>query len=165
MERLGHITHNAVAVQSYYLLRFIRNETPLSHLFFTDDLILYARAHMGQAEVIDSILLEFGKFSGHKVNRRKTSIYFSPNTTDELQQAISSRLDFQHVSCLGKYLSVPVIHKRTLRFYYNFILEKMRGHLTGWAAQSLSLAGRLTLAKSVLSAIPMYFMQSTMLPK
>ncbi|KAK8513884.1 hypothetical protein V6N12_037252 [Hibiscus sabdariffa] len=49
--------------------RFIRNGTPLSHLFFADDLILYARADLDQADVLESILSEFGRFSGHKKYR------------------------------------------------------------------------------------------------
>ncbi|KAK8528312.1 hypothetical protein V6N12_074843 [Hibiscus sabdariffa] len=35
------------------------NDTPLSHLFFIDDLILYARVDMGQAKVMESILSKF----------------------------------------------------------------------------------------------------------
>ncbi|CAN1147835.1 Putative ribonuclease H protein At1g65750 [Linum perenne] len=34
--------------------------------------------------------------------------------------------------------------------------------LTGWKASSLSLAGRVTLAQSVISAIPSYIMQTSM---
>ena len=36
--------------------------------------------------------------------------------------------------------------------------------LSNWKAKSLSLAGRITLAKATLSAIPLYTMQSSMLP-
>lgn len=41
----------------------------------------------------------------------------------------------------------------------------MRKKLAGWKAKLLSLAGRITLAKAVLSAIPIYAMQSTVIPK
>ncbi|KAL4272698.1 hypothetical protein GQ457_13G013490 [Hibiscus cannabinus] len=138
---------------------------PLSHLFFVDDLILYAKVGIHQAEVINAILSEFGTYSGHKVSCRKKSIFFSPNTDIALQQSISSRLGFQRVDCLGKYMGVPVLHRRSHRTDYSFILEKMRAWLSGWASKSLSMAGRITLAKFVLSAIPIYFMQSSMLPK
>ncbi|KAK8563440.1 hypothetical protein V6N12_035586 [Hibiscus sabdariffa] len=62
-----------VAGHCWYPLHFIRNGSLLSHLFFVDDLILYARADMGQVEAIDSILSEFGKFSGHKVSHHLVS--------------------------------------------------------------------------------------------
>lgn len=41
---------------------------------------------------------------------------------------------------------------------FNFILSKVRSKLNGWEAKKLSLADRITLAKSVLLAIPNYFM-------
>ncbi|CAN1788712.1 Putative ribonuclease H protein At1g65750 [Linum perenne] len=40
----------------------------------------------------------------------------------------------------------------------------MDNKLSGWKAKSLSLAGRATLAQSVLSAIPAYAMQTSVLP-
>ena len=43
-------------------------------------------------------------------------------------------------------------------------MDNVRKKLSEWAAKSLSLAGRITLAKSVLLAIPSYAMQTTKLP-
>ncbi|KAK8997114.1 hypothetical protein V6N11_020600 [Hibiscus sabdariffa] len=100
MERLGYMIHNAVDNGSWAPFQFIRNGTPLSYLFFADDLILYAKGDLNQTEVIESILTEFGSYSGHQVNCRKSSIYFSPNTNDGLKQAISSRMGFQQAACL-----------------------------------------------------------------
>ncbi|KAK8502792.1 hypothetical protein V6N12_073277, partial [Hibiscus sabdariffa] len=45
---------------------------------------------LDQANVISSILTEFGQFSGHRVNIRKSQIYFSPNTNPATIAAISS---------------------------------------------------------------------------
>jgi hypothetical protein len=44
-------------------------------------------------------------------------------------------------------------------------VEKVKGRLTGWKAKQLSLAGRITLAKSVIQAIPIYPMMSMQIPK
>ncbi|KAK9002393.1 hypothetical protein V6N11_025076 [Hibiscus sabdariffa] len=89
---------------------------------------------MTQAKVIESVLNIFGEFSGHQISRHKTCIYFSPNTNASLQLSISNYLGYQHVTCLGKYLGVPVLHRRSLRTDYNFILEKLRDRLNGWAS-------------------------------
>lgn len=40
------------------------------------------------------------------------------------------------------------------------IIEKVRNKLSGWRADSLSLAGRLVLAQSVLQALPVHVFQS-----
>ncbi|KAE8731502.1 hypothetical protein F3Y22_tig00002840pilonHSYRG01494 [Hibiscus syriacus] len=105
----------------------------------------------------------FGHYSGHRVNKRKTTVYFSPNTSASLKETIRDCLGFQRVAELGKYLSILVRHGRSRRSDYEFILEKMRGLLEGWATSSLSTAGRVTLAKSVFASIPIYFMQTSML--
>ncbi|KAK8646949.1 hypothetical protein V6N13_120714 [Hibiscus sabdariffa] len=97
MERLGHMIQDDVGSGSWAPFRFIRNGTPLSHLFFADDLILYAKVDLSQAEIINSILVEFGKFSGHRVSCRKSSIYVSPNIEDGIQHAISNRMGFQQI--------------------------------------------------------------------
>ncbi|KAE8691775.1 hypothetical protein F3Y22_tig00110879pilonHSYRG00019 [Hibiscus syriacus] len=79
---------------------------------------------------------QWGIRQGHKVSKRKTHIYFSPNTVTEMKTVILSCLGFQEVDHMGKYLGVSVLHSR-----------------------------RVTLAKSILSAIPTYFMQVMSFPK
>ncbi|CAN1822383.1 Putative ribonuclease H protein At1g65750 [Linum perenne] len=66
---------------------------------------------------------------------------------------------------LGKYLGVPILHDRVNVHTYQDVLDKIDNRLSGWKAKSLSLAGRVTLAKSVLAAIPAYAMQTSVLPQ
>ncbi|KAK8981729.1 hypothetical protein V6N11_028134 [Hibiscus sabdariffa] len=56
------------------------------------------------ANVISSILTEFGQFSGHRVNIRKSQIYFSPNTNPATIAAICSSFSIAQTPTLGKYL-------------------------------------------------------------
>lgn len=44
---------------------------------------------------------------------------------------------------------------------FQFLIDKVRNKLSGWDVRKLSLAGRLTLVKSVLLYIPNYFMATT----
>lgn len=46
---------------------------------------------------------------------------------------------------------------------FQFLIDKVQRKLNGFDAKLLSLEGRTTLAKSVLLAMPGYFMQSTMI--
>ncbi|GKD64284.1 protein LAZ1 [Tanacetum coccineum] len=63
--------------------------------------------------------------------------------------------EFQHV--LGelpvKYLGVPLISSRLLNKDCKILVEKARNHIEDWKNKSLSLAGRLQLFKSVISAM------------
>ena len=44
------------------------------------------------------------------------------------------------------------------------MLDKVRSRLAGWKRKNLSFAGRATLIKSVITAIPNYSMQTSLLP-
>ncbi|CAN1138974.1 Putative ribonuclease H protein At1g65750 [Linum perenne] len=65
---------------------------------------------------------------------------------------------------LGRYLVVPVLHGKITKNTYQPILDRLDSKLSGWKSNSLSLAGRVTLALSVLNAIPAYAMQTSVLP-
>ncbi|CAN1808124.1 Putative ribonuclease H protein At1g65750 [Linum perenne] len=65
---------------------------------------------------------------------------------------------------LGRYLGVPILHGRVTKQTYSYILDRLDNKLAGWKAENLSLAGRVTLASSVLNSIPSYVMQTAFLP-
>ncbi|XP_052290822.1 uncharacterized protein LOC127900258 [Citrus sinensis] len=65
---------------------------------------------------------------------------------------------------LGKYLGVPFHHTRVTNNMFQDIVDKVEKRLSGWNASHLSLAGRITLAQSVLQAIPIYVMQIVAIP-
>ncbi|GMI71400.1 hypothetical protein HRI_000809300 [Hibiscus trionum] len=112
MERLSHLINHSVAQGSWDPFRFFRHGLVLSHVCFADDLILYTKEDMTQAQNIHGILIVFGTSSGHRVSKRKTTMYFSPNTDSALQYEISSFFGFQIVDCLEKYLGVLVLNRR-----------------------------------------------------
>ncbi|WCJ31853.1 Polynucleotidyl transferase ribonuclease H-like superfamily protein [Euphorbia peplus] len=136
----------------------------ISHLFFADDLLLFAKASPTQALTIKNTLDEFCVASGHQVSQTKTNIFFSPNLTSRVKRSILDILPFSPTDDLGKYLGMPLLHTKIQRGTYQYIIEGIQSKLSGWASQTLSLAGRITLAKAVLSAIPYYSMQTAKLP-
>lgn len=67
---------------------------------------------------------------------------------------------------LGKSLGVPLIHEGVSRGTYADLLEKVQqGRLSGWKAKLLNMAGRGTLIQSTTFALPMYTMQTALLPQ
>ena len=61
-------------------------------------------------------------------------------------------------------MGVPLIHGRIAAKTYEEIVEKTKKRLAAWKCESLSLAGRVTLIKSVTLALPIYAMQSVKFP-
>lgn len=74
-------------------------------------------------------------------------------------------LGFSRAADLGKYLGMPLHHKRVTKSTYQFLLDKANNRLSGWKEKSLSLVGRMTLTQSVLAALPIYAMQTTLIPR
>ncbi|GMI85510.1 hypothetical protein like AT4G29090 [Hibiscus trionum] len=116
-------------------------------------------------DIISQVLNEFCVSSGHKVSAAKTRVFFSKNTDSALRRVILDGLGFSEVSNLGKYLGIPLLHSRVTTATYEYLVEKVKSQLASWPARSLSFAGRVTLAKSILQAIPSYTMQASWLPK
>ncbi|XP_050216415.1 uncharacterized protein LOC126667478 [Mercurialis annua] len=165
MERLSHRICLAIQNREWSPIKLNRNGPDFSHLFFADDLVLFGKASEEQGLAIKSILEEFSNSSGLRVSLNKTKIFFSSNVQVQKAESIANVMGFQRTQDLGIYLGVPLLHSRVTKDTYLYILEKIKKKLSGWNASLLSMAGRLTLAKSVLMAIPGYTMQTTALPK
>lgn len=57
-----------------------------------------------------------------------------------------------------------MINGRVTKNTYGTLLSNTQARFNSWANKHLSMAGRVTLINSVLSAMPSYLMQTTMLP-
>lgn len=137
----------------------------LSYLAFADDVILFAEASVEQVLLIKNILDLFCRCSGQKISENKSRIFFSMNVSGHSRSQIIQASGFQVTNDLGKYLGVSILHEKVNRRSFQFILDKVDKRLSCWKVKMLSFAGRLTLTKSVMQALPTYVMQSTALPK
>ena len=162
MERLGHLITEMVKKGKWRPVKASRSGPKISHLFFADDLVLFVEASIDQAVVLKNILQEFCEMSGQKVNLEKSKLFCSPNTPNDLTQTISDNMGVSRTQNLGKYLGMPLIHSKVTSRTYPEFVEKVNKRLAGWKSKCLSFAGRTTLIKSVISAIPSYAMQSTL---
>ncbi|CAN1170063.1 Putative ribonuclease H protein At1g65750 [Linum perenne] len=164
MERLSSLICESVSNGEWEPISLTRGGTKLTHMFFTDDLVLFGYACDRQAGIINNILEKFSLISGQEVSRDKSRIYFSTNVRRALQSQICSEFGMQGTQELGRYLGVPIIHGRNSKNLYRYLLERIENKLAGWKVNSLSSAGRVSLALSALNTIPAYTMQTTLLP-
>ncbi|KAK5811200.1 hypothetical protein PVK06_026524 [Gossypium arboreum] len=165
MEWLGHRFHAGISLGEWSPIWLSHSGQNLSHLFFADDLVIFSRADLTHIGILENCLRIFCELSGHKVNIRKTNIFFSTSVNEFLRSEINGILRFQEVNDLGHYLGVSLFHKRVTNSILNFLIERVRNQLSSWDTKRLSFAGRVTFAYSVLMAIPSYLMQSTLVLK
>lgn len=116
MDWLGHIIRMKIENGNWEPIRLSRNGRAISYLFFTNDLVIFCKAHLDQARLLDSILNQFCEILGHKINVRKSNIFFSKIISGDVRNQITQMFGFQEVQNLGKHLSVPLFHKRVQKY-------------------------------------------------
>ena len=84
MERLAQLIHLVIHDGSWKPIRLVRNGPTILHLFFADDMLLFAEASETQVNVIEEILHKFCVASGQKVSVTKTNVFFSKNVMEPL---------------------------------------------------------------------------------
>jgi hypothetical protein len=72
---------------------------------------------------------------------------------------------FRETDDFGKYLGVPLNGRSPKKPDFQYMIDQVSTKLAAWKANHLSFAGRVTLAKSVIEAVPIYPMMSTKIPK
>ncbi|GAU13938.1 hypothetical protein TSUD_262650 [Trifolium subterraneum] len=137
----------------------------VSHLMFADDLLLFGEASEKQVQCVLDILNVFCSLSGQEVSQEKTSILFSKNVRRRVRDKLLSMSGFRETNDLGKYLGVPLNGRAPKNAEYHYLIDQVKNKLSAWKAKQLSFAGRLTLAKSVLEAVPIYPRMTEKIPK
>lgn len=133
--------------------------------FFADDILLFFEASIEQEKVITDCLKRFCDASGQKVSLGKSSVYFSKNMVEADKLAICNVLQMDMTDDMGLYLGMPTLTSRVTRDTYKHLCEKVDRRLTGWRTKYLSMAGRITLAKSTLSSLASYSMHTAKIPR
>ncbi|XP_021726206.1 uncharacterized protein LOC110693390 [Chenopodium quinoa] len=165
MERLNQVIEESIVANRWKPIYASRGGPLLSNLFFVDDLILFAEASIEQAEIVRDCLDRFCVASGQKVSLPKSRVFFSQNVHKDAQKGISEALGMDVTEDLGFYLGMPTLTNTVTKQTYAYLCEKIDRRLSGWKSKYLSLAGRVTLAKSAITTMANYSMQSAKIPR
>lgn len=106
-------------------VRVCRGAPPLSHLFFGDDSILFAKANVRECSEIANILSTYERASGQRVNLDKTEILFSKGVPTSQRQAILDVLQVNEVDRHTKYLGLPTIIGRSKKTIFSCLKERI----------------------------------------
>jgi hypothetical protein len=136
----------------------------LTHLFFADDSLLFCKANSVEWRRLTKILERYEEASGQKLNKTKTSIIFSRNTSQEKRDEISRLSGLCATQCYEKYLGLPTMVGRSRYNSFKSIKDRVWNRLNDWKVKFLSQAGKEILIKAVVQAIPTYSMSVFLLP-
>ena len=136
----------------------------LTHLFFADDSLLFCRATYEDCNNILKLLAKYESLSRQKINKDKTTIFFSKSTSEEAKANIKNLLQLQEVKSYEKYLGLPSFVDRGKKASFDYIKERVWRKLQGWESKLLSPTNREVLIKSIIQVIPTYAMSCFKLP-
>ncbi|PNX71213.1 ribonuclease H [Trifolium pratense] len=144
----------------------VANGAPeITHLLFADDSLFFCRATKQEATNVRNIILDYQRASGQLVNMQKSEIIFSKMVPNEVKVEVNHILPMTRVDHFSKYLGMPTDIGRSKQQIFNYIKDRVWKKLKGWKEKNLSYAGRGTLLKAVIQAIPTYIMSCFLLPK
>ena len=149
---------------SLHGLQITRNYTPIHHLLFADNLLIFGKATVTVAATIKSCLDKYCRWSGQLVNAAKSSIRLRKNTNPSKTKRITSIIPYSSNPSTSLYLGLHILMGNSKKKAFHGIIEKVQSRIEGWRAKTLSQAGRLVLIKSVVAALPSYAMSSLLLP-
>jgi hypothetical protein len=132
-------------------------ELTISHLQFADDTLVIGKRRWSNIFTLKANLQLFELISGLKVNFYKSEL-IGINIEESWLKDAASALNCKVGSLPFNYLGLPIgADPRKLRTWEP-VIKSLRRRLLSWKNRALSMGGRLVLLKSVLTALPIYFL-------
>jgi len=138
----------------------------ISHLLFVDDILVFTNGESNEIKELKNILDLFLKATGMQINSRKSQLIVEGLDRQESAQMHSSfPYQSSNMESPFKYLGFWLKPNAYKKEDWNWLIAKIEARISHWSFKWLSRVGRLTLIKSVLMAIPIYWATLTWVPK
>ena len=163
VEALTVLMREAVNKQLFTEFPVGKNKIPVSILQYVDDTIFFGEATLQNVKVINAILRVFELASGLKINYAKSS-FGAVGKSEQWCKEAAEYLNCRILPIPFIYLGIPIGVNPRRSELWDPIIRKFERKLAKWKQRHLSFEGRVTLIKSILTSIPIYFLSSFRVP-
>ncbi|CAJ2655849.1 unnamed protein product [Trifolium pratense] len=156
-EGFNLLMRKALELGKFSGFKFERGEEYFSHLQYADGTLIIGEKSWSNIPIIKANLLLFELISGLKVNFHKcllVGINIDQNWLEEAANILNCKIG----STPFKYLGLPIGANPRRLSTWQPVIDSVRSRLSSWKHKQLSIGGRVVILKSVLSAIPVYFL-------
>ncbi|GJS85004.1 RNA-directed DNA polymerase, eukaryota, partial [Tanacetum coccineum] len=162
METL-HLTFKRVLNAGLYKGISLNDSFTISHLFYADDVVFIGEWNNNNIQTLLSVLRCFYLASGLKINLHKSKL-MGIGVSSNVVAAAASLIGCSILTAPFNYLGVKVGSNMSRINSWDDVISKVSSRLSKWKLKLLSIGGRLTLLKSVLTSIPLYHMSIFKVP-
>ncbi|XP_071704405.1 uncharacterized protein [Rutidosis leptorrhynchoides] len=155
-EALNVLIKAAVSCNLYSGVEVGGDKILISHLQYANDTIFFGSWELENMWNLIKLLECFELTSGLKVNYHKSNLFEVAVDSAEIND-MARLLGCKVGEFPFTYLGLPVGAKMNKISNWSPVLDKVGKRLADWKARAMSFGGRLTLVKSVLNSLPLYY--------
>jgi hypothetical protein len=145
----------AKAMELGLLKSIARRELRTAVSLYADDVVIFCHPDEADLRAVRGILELFGEASRLRTNFAKCSV--SPIAcTEEVAAGAAAIMEFQLAPFPVKYLGIPLAIRRLTADAIQPMVDRIGDKLPTWKASMMPKAGRLTVIRLVLAAIPLH---------
>jgi hypothetical protein len=119
-----------------------RERVRLNHLFFADYSLLFCKVNVSEWQRLQNVLSWYERASRQRLNKEKTSIYFSCNTKDAIKRKILLDSGIEVTNSIEKYWGVPALVGRSIRMAFMSVKDRIWSRIFNSKNKFLSQAGK-----------------------
>lgn len=130
---------------------------------YVDDAAIFIWSDEQELNMLKMVLEIFGHASGLHTNLEKMKVYTIRCVDSDVQQLLGDQYKLLNFPC--KYLGLPLHIQKLPRASVQPMVQKIADRLPGWKRDFFSYPGRELLVKSVLTAMPIYYLTIFKFPR
>lgn len=132
VEGLSGMIRDAERRRAMHARKVARGSLVISHLFFTDDNLLFSKASCQKIMEFKRLLFVYEVVSGQVINYQKFTLSFSPNVNAKTIESIKNIFGISVVSRYSRYLGPPSSLSRNCRDIFTPIVNRVSQQVAGW---------------------------------